>query len=48
MTAAALLVSKPNPTDEEIDIAMSGVLCRCGTYQQIRAAIHSAGKEDRS
>jgi isoquinoline 1-oxidoreductase subunit alpha len=48
MTAAALLASKPRPTDEEIDIAMSGVLCRCGTYPQIRTAIHRAAKEDRS
>ena len=48
MTAAALLSAKANPTDEEIDAAMSGVLCRCGTYQHIRAAIHSAAKGNRS
>ena len=42
MTAAALLAQNPNPSDEEIDAAMSGVLCRCGTYQRIRAAIHTA------
>jgi len=43
MTAAALLARSPNPTDAEIDEAMSGVLCRCGTYQRIRAAIKRAG-----
>ena len=48
MTAAGLLAGKPNPTDEEIDEAMSGVLCRCGTYQRIRAAIHRAAKGGRS
>ncbi|WP_407492592.1 (2Fe-2S)-binding protein [Pseudooceanicola sp. MF1-13] len=42
MQAAALLAETPNPTDEEIDIAMSGNLCRCGTYPRIRAAIHDA------
>ncbi len=45
MSAAALLESTPNPTDEEIDNAMSGNICRCGTYQRIRAAIHTAAKE---
>jgi aerobic-type carbon monoxide dehydrogenase small subunit (CoxS/CutS family) len=45
MTAAGLLIEKPNPTDAEIDTAMSGVLCRCGTYPAIRRAIHrAAGK----
>jgi aerobic-type carbon monoxide dehydrogenase small subunit (CoxS/CutS family) len=39
MTAAALLARNPNPSDEEIDAAMSGNLCRCGTYQRIRRAI---------
>jgi len=39
MTAAALLAKKPNPTDADIDQAMSGVLCRCGTYLRIRRAI---------
>jgi aerobic-type carbon monoxide dehydrogenase small subunit (CoxS/CutS family) len=48
MTAAALLAAKPNPTDEEIDAAMSAVLCRCGTYQHIRKAIHRAARGDRS
>jgi aerobic-type carbon monoxide dehydrogenase small subunit (CoxS/CutS family) len=40
MTAAALLAENPNPSDDEIDAAMSGTLCRCGTYQRIRHAIH--------
>ncbi|MDD5541916.1 MAG: (2Fe-2S)-binding protein [Acidobacteriia bacterium] len=44
MTAAALLQKKPHPTDEEIDAAMSGNICRCGTYLRIRAAIHQAAK----
>lgn len=42
MGAAALLAAKPNPTDADIDEAMSGHLCRCGTYPRIRAAIHAA------
>ena len=42
MSAAALLKKHPKPTDEQIDEAMSGNLCRCGTYQRIRSAIHSA------
>ena len=42
MSAVALLNEKPNPTDAEIDDAMSGNLCRCGTYPKIRAAIHRA------
>jgi isoquinoline 1-oxidoreductase subunit alpha len=42
MSAAALLAQKPKPTDQDIDEAMSGNLCRCGTYQRIRAAIHRA------
>ncbi len=42
MTAAALLKDKPSPTDEDIDAAMSGNLCRCGTYPRIRAAIKKA------
>ena len=40
MSAAALLRQKPNPSDADIDAAMSGNFCRCGTYQRIRAAIH--------
>ncbi len=42
MTAAALLASTPTPTDDEIDEAMEGNLCRCATYTRIRAAIHQA------
>ena len=44
MSAAALLKDTPQPTDEDIDDAMSGNLCRCGTYPRIRAAIHAAAK----
>ncbi len=42
MSAAALLSNVTQPTDEEIDSAMAGNICRCGTYQRIRGAIHSA------
>jgi isoquinoline 1-oxidoreductase alpha subunit len=42
MAAAALLAKHPNPTDAEIDAAMAGNLCRCGTYLRIRQAIHRA------
>jgi len=42
MSAAALLAANPRPTDADIDQAMSGNLCRCGTYARIRAAIHRA------
>ncbi len=45
MTAIALLKENKNPTDQDIDTAMSGNICRCGTYQRIRAAIHQAAKE---
>ena len=45
MQAAALLRTTPNPTDAQIDSAMSGNICRCGTYQRIRAAIKTAAKE---
>ncbi len=44
MSAAALLESNPNPTDAEIDAAMSGNICRCGTYSRIRAAIKQASQ----
>lgn len=44
MAAASLLQQNPTPTDAQIDAAMSGNLCRCGTYPRIRAAIKSAGK----
>jgi isoquinoline 1-oxidoreductase alpha subunit len=45
LTAVALLAAKPAPTDEEIDQAMRGVLCRCGTYPRIRRAIHRAARD---
>jgi isoquinoline 1-oxidoreductase alpha subunit len=45
MQAVALLNSKKKPTDQEIDDAMAGNICRCGTYQRIRAAIKSAAGE---
>jgi isoquinoline 1-oxidoreductase subunit alpha len=45
MQAIALLKDNKNPTDQDIDTAMSGNLCRCGTYTRIRAAIHQAAKE---
>jgi isoquinoline 1-oxidoreductase subunit alpha len=45
MSATALLKSNPNPSDAEIDSAMSGNLCRCGTYDRIRKAIHRAADE---
>ena len=45
LTAAALLARNPNPTDEDIDAAMAGVLCRCGTYPRIRRAIKRAARE---
>ncbi len=44
MSAAALLAEKPDPTDDDIDAAMSGNICRCGTYNRIRAAIHRAAE----
>jgi isoquinoline 1-oxidoreductase alpha subunit len=44
MSAAALLAETPKPTDEDIDSAMSGNVCRCGTYQRIRAAIKQAAE----
>jgi isoquinoline 1-oxidoreductase alpha subunit len=42
MSAEALLAAKPSPTDADIDDAMAGNICRCGTYQRIRTAIHRA------
>jgi aerobic-type carbon monoxide dehydrogenase small subunit (CoxS/CutS family) len=42
MAAAALLAHNPTPSDAEIDTAMKGILCRCGTYSRIRRAIHEA------
>ena len=44
MSAAVLLREKPNPTDQDIDDAMTGNICRCGTYQRIRKAIHLAAE----
>lgn len=45
MTAAALLKKTPNPTDEQIEQAMNGNICRCGTYTRIKSAIKTAGKQ---
>jgi isoquinoline 1-oxidoreductase subunit alpha len=45
MAAVSLLGRKPDPTDADIDAAMSAVFCRCGTYERIRKAIHRAAKE---
>lgn len=47
MSAAVLLKENSNPTDQDIDDAMSGNICRCGTYPRIRAAIHQAAKMQR-
>jgi isoquinoline 1-oxidoreductase alpha subunit len=44
MSAAALLAQNPSPSDEDIDVAMAGNICRCGTYQRIRAAIRRAAE----
>jgi isoquinoline 1-oxidoreductase alpha subunit len=44
MQAAALLKDTPKPTDADIDAAMANILCRCGTYERIRAAIHRAAE----
>jgi aerobic-type carbon monoxide dehydrogenase small subunit (CoxS/CutS family) len=44
MSAAALLAHNPKPSDADIDAAMAGNICRCGTYQRIRAAIHRAAQ----
>ena len=44
MQAAALLNNQKNPTDQQIDEAMAGNICRCGTYQRIRAAIKTAAE----
>ena len=48
MSAAALLSENPEPNDEDIDDAMSGNLCRCGTYPRIREAVKTAAKTIRS
>lgn len=47
MAAAVLLKENPNPTDADIDDAMSGNICRCGTYQRVRKAIHTAAEYSR-
>jgi isoquinoline 1-oxidoreductase alpha subunit len=47
MSAAALLAKNRNPTDQDIDLAMTGNLCRCGTYNRIRAAIKDAAAQMR-
>ncbi|HXV40821.1 MAG TPA: (2Fe-2S)-binding protein [Steroidobacteraceae bacterium] len=44
MAAAALLAATPKPTDADIDTALTGNICRCGTYQRIRAAVHRAAE----
>jgi isoquinoline 1-oxidoreductase subunit alpha len=48
MSAAALLTRHPHPTDADIDAAMQGNICRCGTYQRIRSAIHRAAGQEAS
>jgi isoquinoline 1-oxidoreductase alpha subunit len=48
MTAAALIAKAPNPTDADIDESMHGNLCRCGTYQSIRRAVHTAARYRRA
>jgi isoquinoline 1-oxidoreductase alpha subunit len=47
MSAVALLAAKPEPTDADIDAAMAGNICRCGTYQRIRSAVHRAAELSR-
>jgi isoquinoline 1-oxidoreductase alpha subunit len=48
MSAAALLAATPHPTDAQIDAAMTGNICRCGTYFRIRKAIHRVAEETMS
>jgi isoquinoline 1-oxidoreductase alpha subunit len=48
MSAAVLLRDNPNPTDDDIDSAMGGNICRCGTYPRIRKAIHRAAEMQRN
>ncbi len=48
MSASALLIGEPNPSDAQIDVAMSGNVCRCGTYVRIRKAIHLAAKRSQA
>jgi isoquinoline 1-oxidoreductase alpha subunit len=47
MAAAALLAENPNPSDADIDVALAGNICRCGTYQRIREAVHRAAASNR-
>jgi isoquinoline 1-oxidoreductase alpha subunit len=47
MAAAALLQANPNPSDADIDAALAGNICRCGTYQRIREAVHRAAAQQR-
>jgi aerobic-type carbon monoxide dehydrogenase small subunit (CoxS/CutS family) len=48
MAAAALLAKNPKPTDADIDAAMNGHICRCGTYTRIRRAIHLAAGDQQA
>jgi aerobic-type carbon monoxide dehydrogenase small subunit (CoxS/CutS family) len=48
MSAVALLEQNPQPSDADVDAAMSGNICRCGTYPRIRAAVHRAAELKRS
>ena len=48
MSAAALLAHNPDPTDQDIDLAMAGNICRCGTYQRIREAVRKAASQRRA
>ncbi len=45
MSAAALLAANSSPTDSDIDAAMAGNICRCGTYQRVREAVHKAAAQ---
>ena len=45
MAAAALIAANPKPTDRDIDRAMNGIICRCGSYERIRRSIHRAARE---
>ena len=48
MSAAALIAHNPSPTDDEIDLALAGNVCRCGTYQRIREAVRKAAEQRRA
>jgi isoquinoline 1-oxidoreductase alpha subunit len=47
MTTVALLEKNPSPTDADIDVALAGNICRCGTYNRIRKAVHIAAQKAR-